>query len=205
MLAAAAHPVCAVSSVFFGGSRSLPASAVSLVSAVVGRVAASGSEIAVGCCSGADRLALTAALAAAPSPASVVIFAAFGPGGVGAVGPVSAVSEVAAAAAAGARVAWWAGGPSQVPARARLVRRSRAAVASGSGPAVFFLSSVSSAGSLAAAAVAVASGRPVWAFCVGFLSAPALLPGVIGSWVRSSFAGQPCWRWRCPPAAPVLF
>jgi hypothetical protein len=191
-------------SVFFGGSRSLPAASAALVSSVVSRVAARGVEVAVGCCSGADRLALSAALAAAPSPDRLVVFAAFGPSGEGAVGPLSALREVQAAAAAGCRVCWWAGGPSALPVRARLVRRTRAAVASGSGPAVFFLSSVSSPGSLGAAAVAVACGRPVFAFCCGFQSAPSLVPGVIGRWVPARFAGLPCWRWQGPPVPPSL-
>ena len=149
-----------------------------------GELAAAGRQLAVGCCVGADA----AVLAAVPA-ASLRVFAAFGPGGAGAC-PVSAVAAVEAAATAGAAVAWWAGGGAAVPLRARLAARSRAVVAAavptpGRAPGlVAFLSSPASRGSLAACALAAASGFVVVAFPVAFPAAclPATLGGVPGVW-----------------------
>ncbi len=178
-------------SVVLGGSRSLSAAALPLVSRVVGALAAAGASAwSVGCCSGGDALALSALRSAGLSSA-VSVFAVGGPGAAGSLVGFwsgSALGVVSAALAAGARPVWWAGGPAAVPLRVRLARRSAACVRSvpcspRSSVAVWLLSSPASVGSLGAARLAASLGVPVFAFCVGF--APSALaplcPG--GSWV----------------------
>ena len=63
----------------FSGSRSLPASASPLVAGVVRSVLRSGRGVAVGCCLGTDRLALSAALGVPGAAPRLSVFAAFGP------------------------------------------------------------------------------------------------------------------------------
>jgi len=204
-LPARAFGGCLVSAlVGFVGSRSLPASAAPLVGRAVRAVLASGVRlVAVGCASGADRLALAAALSAAPG--RVRVFAAFGPSGAGSV-PVSSVAGVSAAARAGARVSWWAGGPASLPARARLARRASALVSAvaASGPGaglVCFLSCPASRGSVRACRLAARAGLPVVVFPVGL--SPASLPSLgAGGWVS---AGSGVWSaaWRWAPAVAL--
>ena len=102
-------------------------------------------------------------------------------------------------------MAWWVGGPSSVPLRARLFRRSCVAVR-GASACVFFLASPSSPGSLAVAGFAVGRGLPVFAVSC----APGPVPfvpdpprGCAGVWVASSFAGLSCWAWS--PSQGSLF
>jgi hypothetical protein len=180
---------------FFGGSRSLPSSAAPLVSSVVSAALASGASLSVGCCAGADQLALLAVLAAGAG-GSLSVFAVGSAAGAGFAASLSApLSLLLAAQAAGASVSWLAGGSLAVPLRARLVRRSRAAAA-GSDLAVLF---APGRGSLAAAAPLAASGVPV--FAVG--GQPAPFPALAGGWVVSSVFGLLAWRWL--PGQTVLF
>jgi len=185
----------------------LPASAGSLVSAVVGSVAAAGRGVAVGCASGGDAAVLSA-LCSGRVFVPFAVFAAFGVGGVGA-GRFSAVPLVARAASlsscAGGSVRWvrfWAGGGPSVPLVARLRARSAALVSfvASSGPGagvVAFLSSPLSRGSVRSLRLAVRAGLPVVAFPVGF---PARLLPRFGSgrWV---VAGRGVWArgWRWVP------
>lgn len=172
-----------MSSVYFGGSRSLAPSP--LLAQVVGAVLASGAPVHVGCSAGADAQVIQCAHRSA-SFQQVRVFSAFGQGGAGACG-VSAVSAVQSWAQAGGSVSWLAGGPLAVPLAARLIRRSLAALA-GCSAAVFF---APGSGSLAVASHAVKAGIPVFAFG----SQPAAIPGAAGSWVSASFAGLSCWQW----------
>lgn len=188
----ARSPAC----VLLGGSRSLGPSP--LVGAVVRAVLASGSAVRVGCAVGADAAVVRAALGVPGGASSLVVFAAFSASLAGAWSG-SAVAAVSGAARVGASVSWLAGGSLSLPLRARLIRRSRAALA-GCSAAVFFLSSPSSPGSLAVAGFAVAAGQPVFAFCPSVPSAPR---GCAGRWVSSSFLGFACWAWS--PAQASLF
>ncbi len=187
-------------SVYFGGSRSLPSSAV--LAQVVGAVVAEGSVIHVGCATGADQQVIKSALVA---PSQLRVFASFGLSGIveqeqsvilGTVHKypfigycsASAVHQVMAAHMAGVSVSWWAGGSASVPLAARLIRRSQAAF-QGCAEAVFFSPG---AGSLAVAGYAVKAGLSVFAFSQ---SAPAPLAGLRGEWCITWFHGFQCWGW----------
>jgi len=194
-------------SVLFGGSRSLPASFAPLVSRVVGAVLAGPQSVSVGCAAGADALALSAALAALPGSSAFARLALFCVGSASGSGfwSGSAPWSLLSAAAARCRVFWFAGGGPEVPFRARLLRRSLAALA-GCSSAVFFLSSPSSSGSLSVAAAAVRAGQPVFVFSCGFSGPPAPLSSVpAGSWSPSAFLGFPCWSWVPTAAQLSLF
>jgi hypothetical protein len=186
-------------SVLLGGSRSLAASPH--VGPVVSALLAAGCELRVGCAAGADALVVSAALAAGAGP-RLAVFAVGSSAGSG-FWSGSALPVVRAAAAAGARVAWLAGGFLSVPLRARLLRRSLAALA-GCRLAVFFLAGPVSPGSLRVAAAAVAAGVPAVAFCS---VQPAPLAGPAGCWVPASLAGLECWVWLSASVAlqPSLF
>lgn len=172
------------------GSRSLPAGAAGAVGGVARALAAAGFSVAVGCCVGAD----SAVLSSVP-PAALRVFAAFGCGGVGACA-VSAVSAVAAVAASGGSVAWWAGGGSAAPLRARLAARSAAVVSAASVGAVVFFASPVSRGSFLAARLAARRSLPVLAVPFGFSGAVLPLLASGGVWLA---VGGGVWRW-CPPA-----
>jgi hypothetical protein len=187
-------------SVMFGGSRSLSPSAAPLVSAVVSAALSAGRSVSVGCAAGADALVLSAALAVAPSRVS--LFCAGSPAGLGFWSGSAPLPLLLSAAPVGASVSWLAGGPLAAPLRARLLRRSLAALA-GCSLAVFFLGSPSSPGSLAVAGHAVACGLPVFAFPVGFAGLPACPPGCSGSWLPASLWGFPCLRFA-PAQAPLF-
>jgi hypothetical protein len=176
-----------MTTIFFGGSRSY--SARSLVSNVVAAVLRSGASISTGCAIGADALVIGSVVGSGQA-GRLSIFASFGPGGLGAWSG-SAVALVAAAARSGAAVSWLSGGPVSVPLRARLVRRSAAALV-GCSAAVFFLSGAGSPGSLRVAALAVAADLPVFAFCP---VRPLALVGCAGEWQFVQFASKPCWSW----------
>lgn len=184
-----------MSSIYFGGSRSLPSSALPYVARVVGAVLAGGHVVTVGCATGADAQVIQCALRSS-SFQQVRVFAAFGPSGAGSWSG-SAVAVVQAWAQAGGSVSWLAGGSLAVPMVARLMARSVAGLA-GASAAVFFAPGV---GSLKVAGVAVERGIPVFAFCK---QAPATGPrGAAGSWVPSSFRGFACWQFQ--PAQQALF
>ena len=182
-----------MSSVYFGGSRSLSPSP--LLAQVVGAVLASGAPVHVGCSAGADAQVIACALRSS-SFQQVRVFAAFGapvpsPALVGLLFPgscsVSAVRVVHAWAQAGGSVSWLAGGSLAAPMAARLIRRSLAALG-GCSAAVFF---APGSGSLAVASHALKAGIPVFAFG----PMPAAIPGAAGCWVSSSFFGFSCWQW----------
>lgn len=198
-------------SVIIGGSRALPASAGRVVQRVVSSIARTGAQGFIGCAQGADRAAARAWVAAGAGQ-RLTMFCAGAPGWAS-TAPVS-------------RVITWAGGGPAVPVRARLAQRTAAAVRAAAGQpcqhgpgcpcaqqgtriAVFFLSSTTSKGSMAAAALAARLGFVVFAF--GFWQGagpawpsgswqgasvpPAPLAGQAGRWAWAPFAGCRCWRW----------
>lgn len=175
------------------GSRSLPPGGAALCGRVARSIVASGRALVVGCCVGADE----AVLSSVP-PSSVRVLCAWGPGGAGS-GPASARRVVLAHAAGGGAVAWWAGGGASVPLRSRLVARTRRVAAEGAALAAVF-GSPGSRGSLLACRGAVAAGRPVYAFAVGFPAASLPLLGS-GRWV--AVHGEGVWgsavRWEPGP------
>ncbi len=184
------------SRVGFCGSRSLPSSALPLVSSVVSSVlSGSSASLAVGCSVGADALVLSSVPRG--SLRRVSVFAAFGRAGVGSCS-LSAVPAVVAALRAGASVRWWAGGGAAVPLRVRLAARSVALVrfVASSRPSalVCFLSSPRSRGSLLACRLAARLGVSVFVFCVGF--SPSRLPrlGRV-AWVPVSLCGVVGAHW----------
>ena len=166
------------------GSRSLSSDFAPLVNSVVRSVVASGRSVVVGCCVGADALALSALTALAPPLRSGSrCLCAFGAGGAGSCS-LSAVSAVAAWSAAGGSVSWLAGGAASVPLPVRLSARTRAVVGAASVSVVVFFASPNSRGSFLAASLAVRRGLPVFAFACGFC--PSLLPSLgTGSWVSA--------------------
>jgi len=172
------------SRVLLGGSRSLVSSPA--VAPVVESLLAAGCSLSVGCSAGADALALGAVLACGAA-ARLSVFAAGSAAGAG-FWSGSAFAAVSEAAALGARVSWCAGGALSLPLRARLLRRSLAAL-SGCALAVFFQPGP---GSLAVAAAAAARGLPVVAFAP---SAPAALASCAGAWSPCSFCGLSAWCW----------
>jgi len=192
-----------MSSVFFGGSRSLGSSPV--VSRVVAAVLTSGASVSVGCCAGADALVVSSLLRSS-SFSQARVFAAFASSGAGACS-LSSVASVQAFASAGGSVSWLAGGPLSVPLAARLLRRSLAALA-GCSAAVFF---APGSGSLAVAGAAVQAGVPVFVLAssvagLPVFSFPPTLPrGCPGSWVPSRFLGFACWSFQAAASQPSLF
>jgi hypothetical protein len=181
------------------GSRDLPGTPE--IAAVVSDLVSSGSRLVTGCATGADAQAIRAALAlGSPGVAALSILAVHGP-----VSPPwsaprysapgawsgSALADVAAAQLAGVPVAWWAGGGPDLPLRARLARRSLAAVqlaaagGFGSGlvawpsrlPACPFRAGAwpsCGSGTWASCAAAARSGLPVVVFPVGELAGLSL-------------------------------
>ena len=184
-----------------GGSRSLPSSAAPLVRAVLLGLLSSGGSLRVGCAAGADHQAIQAALFARAG-ARLSVFAVGSQAGAGFWAGSAPLVLLARAGRAGACVSWQAGGPLQAPLRARLIRRSQAALA-GASQAVFFLASPSSPGSLRVASLAAQAGKPVYVFCVGFAGPPSPLAGSPGQWSPASLAGHPCFVWQ--PAQAALF
>lgn len=220
--------------VMLTGSRDLPRTAN--IAAVVSELVADGAHLVTGCATGADAQVIRAALArGAPRATALSVLAAHGPvapsslaSGYSAPGSWSgsAVAAVAAAQRAGASVSWWAGGGPDVALRARLARRSLAAVrlvaASSCGswllawpsrlPSYPFRAGAwpsCGSGTWASAAAAARLGVPVAVFPVGALAGlplvswPALAAG--GSWsplTSDVFAGAALWS---PPSSLDLF
>lgn len=176
--------------IHFGGSRALTQNHFSQVSQVVKASLAVGAGIHVGCAVGADQFIIQSACS---FPAQLQIFAQFSSSGAGAF-PGSAVSAVLAAQQLGIPVSFLAGGPLSVPLRARLLKRSIAALR-GCSLSVHFLSNPASSGSLNTAAQAAAMGIPVYIFPLGFPGHPQALRHLPGAWRPSSFAGFPCLQW----------
>ncbi len=210
----------------FVGSRSLPASAAPLVSALVGSVLASGRRVVVGCASGSDALVVSSVLAAGGGR-SLSLFCAFGPSGLGALSVSAPPAALVPVVAAGARVLWFAGGGLVAgvlpPPRARLAGRSlslvravAAAPRAGSGVVALvsappprplpFVSPGAwpscGSGSWGSAGAAALLGLPVFVFPVGWPgfvpSALPVLPGAPGSWVPASSSPSSPWfgGWR---------
>ena len=155
--------------VMLGGSRALAWDWFSLVDRVAADILAAGFNVSVGCAAGADLWSLKAALIRNPSRVRI--------------------------SCVGASVSWGEGGPGSLPFRARLMRRSMAAL-DGCSAAVFFLAARSSAGSLAVAAQAVEDHIPVFAYACGFDAPPAPPRSCYGEWIRSPFFGSEAWLWR---------
>lgn len=171
----------------WGGSRSLSPAVSALAASVALAVLWSGAGLAVGCCVGADAVALSAA-ASAGVASRLAVFSAFGPLGSGSpagVCSLSAVGAVRSAVAAGASLRSWAGGGVAVPLAARLASRSRTVAAAASAGVVVFLSPASRGSVLLAQSVA-ARGLPVVAFPAGGGVLPPLAPR--GRWVPLSAA-----------------
>lgn len=191
--------------VLFGGSRNLSQSFAPFIAGIVAQVIGKGFKVHAGCCAGADALIIQAAI---QHPGSLSVFAVgdkFGQG----FWAGSSYHLVTVAAHLGESVTWLAGGAPRVPLRARLIKRSVAALA-GCSAAVYFLAQPNSRGSLAVAGHAVAQGVQVFAFCCGFSGPPApptpkagLRPKCAGSWQLASFSGQKCWQWL-PAQSPLL-
>lgn len=183
------------------GSRRLPPGAAGLVARAAVALCGSGFGLSVGCCRGADALALSAV--AGLWSGRVACLAAFAPCGAGA-SPFSAVAAVRRAASLGVAVSWLAGGSLSLPLAARLARRTRAVVAQASAGCVLFLASPASRGSRLAAGCAVARGLPVLAFPLAFPG--GALPSLgAGSWRPSGLPGlwAAAWCW-VPDQAGLL-
>ena len=172
-----------MSSVYFGGSRSLPPSPI--VGQVVRAVLSSGQSITVGCATGADQQVIQSI--GVSSFSQLRVYAAFDQSGAGAWAG-SAVRQVQQFAEMGGSVSWLAGGGLQVPMVARLMARSITGLA-GASAAVFFSPGT---GSLKVAGAAVERGIPVFAFSNPMPGSPR---GCAGSWVSAQFMGFPCWQW----------
>jgi hypothetical protein len=220
--------------VMLAGSRDLAPGAADIASVVTTLVRA-GVRLVTGCAKGADALVIRAALDLGSAGVSALsVLAAHGP-----VSPSwsathhtapgawsgSAVADVAAAMLAGVSVSWWAGGGPDLDLRARLARRSLAAVrllaagGPGSGlvawpsrlpPLPFRDGPWPSCGSGTWASVAAATrlGLPVVVVPVGSLldvplsSWPVLTPG--GQWspvALVTHAGAALWS---PPLSLTL-
>ena len=172
-----------MSSVYFGGSRSLAPSP--LVAQVVQAVLLSGQSIHVGCQSGADQQVINYASGCYSGQfvSSLVIFA---------VAPFSsAPAHVLDQDLSGALVHYSAGGTS-APIKARYLLRSIAAF-QGCSQAVFFSPG---SGSLAVARECVKSGIPVFAFSE---QEPNPISSQAGRWVFNFLVigsqAFPCWSW----------
>jgi len=183
------------------GSRSVSAGARQLISQVVSGLLAEGRVLVVGCATGADEAALSAALSAG-CVSQVRVFAAFGPGGSGAC-RWSAVSTVSRFVEAGGQVTWWAGGKANAPLSVRLPRRTCVAVEAASCLVAFF-SSPGSRGSRLACRSAVRGGLPVAAFPLGFPGARLPVLGS-GEWQLSGKSGVWADAWRWVPGQECLF
>ncbi len=187
--------------VLLGGSRALPGSASPLLASSVLSVLSINSVVHVGCAAGADAVIVSSVLAAG-SASHLSLFCIGSASGAGFWSGSASFSLLSQAVISGASVTWCAGGALSLPLRARLFRRSCAAMA-GCSSAVFFLSSPSSPGSLRVATAAFGHGIPVFVFPFGFSGPPAALAGVAGAWVPGSFASHRCWAWQ--PAQSHFF
>jgi len=164
----------------FGGSRSLSAEASALATSAARDLLRSECRLVVGCCTGADASALSAAVGLKLAE-RVSVFAAFG-----ALGPVghcplgtcavSAVVAVRAAVRAGATFQPWAGGSASVALSARLSARTLAVARACTAGAVVFLSPASRGALILARAVAH-RGLPVIAFPLLGAKLPVLASG----------------------------
>ena len=177
--------------IHFGGSRNLSDFYDPQVHQVVRKVMQNGCFVNVGCATGADETIIEAALA--ESPAHLSVFAQFSFSGEGSF-MFSAFTTVYLARKSGAQVVHLAGGPLSIPLKARLMRRSKAAL-KGCNASVFFISEPYSPGSLKVAAEAVMQNLPVYVLPLGFDGQPLPLKGCSGGWEISHFFGFPCYQW----------
>jgi hypothetical protein len=164
------------------------------VAQVAGLLVARGHSLVTGCATGADRAAVSAALAGRVPLASLQVLAAFGPQGEGSC-PVSATSTVQAFAARGGAVCWWAGGGPGVPLRGRLAKRAAQVVAAAEGGLVAFQPG---RGSWRACRLAAARGLPVVVFSQALESLGA------GEWVPCPGGGVWAAAWQWQPAVSLL-
>jgi hypothetical protein len=183
-----------------GGSRSLAWSWFFLVERVVVDILAAGFDVSVGCAKGADEWAFKAALRGDPS--RLRLSCVGDRGGAGFWSGSAPLVHLRQADDLGASVSWSAGGPASLPFRARLMRRSMAAL-DGCSAAVFFLASPLSPGSLAVAAQAVEDRMPVFVFSCGFDGPPAPPRNCYGEWQHTPFFRSQAWF--CRPMQRALF
>lgn len=200
------HPI---KSVYFGGSRNLPLNTpLPLLAQAVAQ--AGGCRIHVGCAAGADAQVVQAVGSSLLQWQRLSIFAVGDKRGAG-FHNHAAWSKLHPAQLMGASVHWLAGGALHVPMRARLIKRSYAALA-GCSLAVFVMSTpAGSKGSLAVARGAVTRGIPVQAFIPGYsYESPPASVGA-GQWLPHVFQFSKgitnnmrrCWQWQ--PAQASLF
>lgn len=173
----------------FGGSRTLKSVYQDLITDVVIRCLAYDVGIHVGCATGADAAVIRAML---PFAMHLSVFAQFSESGEGAFSG-SDVDAVAAAASKGAQVSYLAGGPLSLPLKARLIRRSIAALENCS-MSFFFIDRPFSPGSLNVAAKAAKACQSVFVFPCGFSVPPAKLPGISTKWVETELFGYKCFK-----------
>ena len=179
--------------IMLGGSRALAWNWFSLVDRVVADILAAGFNVSVGCAAGADLWSLKAALIR--NPYRVRLSCVGDRNGAGFWSGSAPLAALHQADDLGASVSWGVGGPGSLPFRARLMRRSMAAL-DGCSAAVFFLASKASTGSLAVAAQAVEDRIPVFAYTCGFDAPLAPSRSCYGEWIRSPFFGSEAWLWR---------
>jgi len=188
-----------MSKVHFGGSRVLGNFYTPIVKKCVNVALEAGCFVHVGCAVGADAEVINSVVRVSPS--RLHVFAQFSPTGTGSFSG-SDVAAVQHAEREGARVSYLAGGPVSLYLKARLIRRSVAAL-TGCVASVFFLGSPSSRGSLNVAKIAAKRRQLVYAIPCGFDYAPNALAGLDGFWEVAQFAGFPAFQWL--PAAGYLF
>jgi hypothetical protein len=202
----------------FCGSRNLGSEWRILVEKAVEATTKAGRGIAVGCCVGADAMALRACFTEqwALQIPYLRIFAAFGPDGEGdwagsatrLVQTVASFPQASSAAGNGRRIVvnWWARGGSEIPLVQRLKERTTEMVAAvaacgdGRGLVAFVSGGQDkSPGTWGAIRLAVQLGVPVVGFACG--CSVKDFPGLgEGSWTK---AGNGIWAagWRWVPAS----
>ena len=179
-----------------GGSRSLSRAGQAVAQYVTSEMLASGSRLAVGCCTGADAAVIRTAIQDCHAR-RLQIFSVFGPlatsrGAVAAAGVCasSALGTVAAAVDLGAAIVPWAGGGPDLHLKARLRARTSRVAAAATAGGVIFADCTFGPGSLLLASHLAAKGCPTFAVTLAPL-VPAPGPG---AWVAGYFLGLPCWR-----------
>jgi hypothetical protein len=147
---------------------------------------AAGQRLSVGCCTGADATAITAAVQAR-SAEQLLVWSAFGPvprttnQATAGTCRWSAPGAVALAEHHGARVQPWASGGPEVPLPARLARRTRAVAAAATDGAVVLLHP-HERGALLLAEEVTRRGLPVLALPLGCHAEALPRPTGTGAW-----------------------
>lgn len=195
---ASAAPTWAV-----GGPRRLNTAGVRAAEAAALALLASGARLAVGCCTGADAAAITAAVQAAQAE-QLHVRCAFGPvprcpSSAPGTCRWSAPGAVALAERYGAQVQPWAGGPAELPPAARLHRRTEAVAAAATAGALVLLHPRSTGAALLARTVA-RRGLPVLALPLGCRAEALPALDSSGRWEPAgrvgtlALPGALCWR-----------